>query len=245
MSDPRTMETGAVLRARLLTQLADYREDTTRPASDCSLCGDTGYVYVTEARKNEALGSFKGCGVRRCECRRKRIIDAKTAAIPERFRNAVFDSTVAMDHKQSQAQIQMASDFTQSYFLWGAYGRGKTYLATAQYRKLIEIEKPCMFFTVIELMEEFRKAEMEWDYFCEVRQRVRNESEFHLFIDDFDKFKSNEFRGNALLDLINTLHRRKLGLTVTTNYNLSELEQRGIDGAIIRRLDDICKVIEV
>ncbi len=185
-------------------------------------------------------------GVTRCECRRRKIVAAKMASIPERFRNASFENYVPMDAKQEAALDRISKDFTGSYFLSGIYGRGKTHLATAQFVRFVHIERPCLFVTMAELIGELRRAEMDSDYFCEVRQRVRYADQFHLFIDDVDKFKGSDFRFEILFDLIDGVYRRNLGLTITSNYNLRELvEAESLHPSIVRRIDDICQVVEV
>lgn len=217
---------------------------TPQNSSTCELCLDRGWIQV----ERDGLA-----GVVQCECQKRRIINAKLAEIPERFRQAAFANYVPMDALQQRALETIAGEFTGSYFLHGDYARGKTHLAMAQYVKLIQIERPCMFMTMAELMAELRRAEFacspnspDPDYFCVVRQRIRHTERFHLFIDDIDKFKSTDFKFEVLFDLIDTIYKRKVGLTVTSNYTLRELSTSGaVHPSIVRRLDDICKAVEV
>jgi len=45
---------------------------------------------------------------------------------------------------------------------------------------------------------------------------------------------------------VDTLYRQKHGLTVTSNYSLRDLADRErLHPAIVRRLDDMCTVLEV
>lgn len=184
--------------------------------------------------------------VARCECQRRKIIVSKLVEIPERFREATFANYVPMDAAQEKALALMAGEFTGSYFLHGDYARGKTHLATAQYVKLVQIERPCLFLGMAELISELRRAEMDPDYFCLVRHRIRYAEKFHLFVDDIDKFKVTDFKFEVLFDLFDTIYKRKLGLTVTSNYSLRQLVERELlHPSIVRRLDDTCKAIEV
>lgn len=138
------------------------------------------------------------------------------------------------------------TNYRSSCYLFGGYNRGKTHLAIAQYRKLIELELPCMFFTMAELLSELRKAELDLEYISLVQERVRESERFHLLVDDIDKFKVTDFKFEVLYDLINTIYTRKIGLTITSNYNLLDLQKFDrLHPAIVRRIDDICKVIEV
>lgn len=95
-----------------------------------------------------------------------------------------------------------------------------------------------------ELLADLRSAELDADHFCEVRHRVKYEDRFHLFIDDVDKFKPTDFKSEALFRLIDTIWNRKLSLTVTSNYSLTELQEK-LDPAVVRRLDDICQALDM
>lgn len=230
-------ETASQIRERLLEQAKSQPEPTPRN-SKCAACGDTGYIQA-------------GNAVCRCECQKRKIIQAKLDEIPERYREASFANYVPMDIKEQTARDRIAGDFTGSFFLYGDYARGKTHLAIAQYVKLVQIERPCLFFSMAELLSELRQAEFkpgesDPDYFCLVRQRVRYADRFHLFVDDIDKFKITEFKFEVLFDLFDGIWKRKLGLTVTSNYSLTELARGDkVHPAIVRRLDDICTALEV
>lgn len=166
--------------------------------------------------------------------------------IPERFRDASFANYVPTDSRQDHALATISGDFTGSFFIHGEYARGKTHLAIAQYAKLVEIERSCEFLSMAELLTELRRSEMDPEYFCTVRQRVRSAEKFHLFVDDIDKFKVTDFKFEVLFDLFDTLYKRNLGLTVTSNYGLRELATSGaVHPSIVRRIDDICGVVEL
>jgi hypothetical protein len=69
---------------------------------------------------------------------------------------------------------------------------------------------------------------------------------YHLFWDDIDKLKLTDFKTEVLFDLVDGLSRQKHGLTVTGNHSMRDLVKRErMHPAIVRRLDDICRVIEV
>jgi DNA replication protein DnaC len=198
----------------------------------CPSCNDTGYLQVV------------GRGVMRCQCLRERFIAAKLAEIPKRFQDCSFANYIPCDGAQQRAVDLIAAEWTGSYLLIGDYGRGKTHLAIAQYRHLTQMEQSCLFFSMPELLNELRKAELDDEYFCEVRYAVRYRTRFHLFIDDIDKFKVTDFKFEVLFDLLDTLYRRNLGLTVTTNLAIRELRRnQTLDGAILRRIEDICKAV--
>jgi len=182
----------------------------------------------------------------RCECQKQKALRQKLSAIPTRFQDATFASYTPQDSRQRSAVALMSSEITKSFFAFGEYRRGKTHLAISQYRKLVEIERSCALFSMTELLGELRKAEIDSDYFSQVRHRIRHADSFHLFIDDIDKFKTSDFKAEALFDLIDTIYKRNLGLTITSNYSIQQLGESGrLDWSVLRRIDDISEVIEL
>lgn len=206
------------------------------PSSDkCPRCRDTGWVYPSADR----------AGVVRCECLKERIRASKIAAIPAQFTNATFGNYLPVDQSQANALNAVSGEPGRSFFLYGTYRRGKTHLAVAQYRTLIEAGGNALFVSMSSLLAELRAAEVH-DQTSAVIQRVRHSDEFHLFIDDVDKFKPTEFKSEVLFDLFDTLYKRKLSLTITSNLGLEALSGVGrLDGAILRRIDDVCLPVEV
>lgn len=133
-----------------------------------------------------------------------------------------------------------------SYFLIGPYGAGKTHLLYAQYRVLLLAGQACHLRTTHDLLEELQKSEMDSDYKSPVLQGIRHSPKYHLFWDDADKFKMTEFKAQGLFDVIDTIYRRNLGITLTSNFSLKELvELEKLHPAFIRRLDELCRVLTV
>lgn len=185
-------------------------------------------------------------GVVRCQCRIERAILSKLDAIPERFRHCTFGNFEPRSDRQQLALTEIAYEPLGSFCLTGEYGKGKTHLAIAQYRYHVQLERPCLFLSMAGLLSELRRAELEADYFCLVLDRIRYAEKFHLFIDDIDKFKVTDFKFEVLFDAFDTIYRRKLGLTVTSNYSLRELiEFEKLHPAIVRRIDDSCKAVQL
>jgi DNA replication protein DnaC len=158
---------------------------------------------------------------------------------------------------QANALTTMRENPRGSYFLTGYYNRGKTHLLVAQYRHIALLGERCIIRSARDLMDELRKAEIppqsDKDVFeSAVLQMVNMAPTGHLFIDDIDKITArSEFRLEALFDLFDTIKRRQLGLTVTSNIPLISNSQsiqdlRNILGNnAVSRLDRICRVIDL
>jgi hypothetical protein len=91
-----------------------------------------------------------------------------------------------------------------------------------------------------------RRAELNNGFIAPVIAAVSGPEPYHLFWDDVDKLKLTNFKTEVLFDLVDTLDRQKHGLTVTGNYSMHDLvERERMHPVIVRRLDDMCRVVEV
>jgi DNA replication protein DnaC len=223
--------------------LAGERAEATRftsPASEsvCSLCGGTGW---------QRAGSEDSIGYRRCECVKARLIAGRLAVIPARFQGATFESYHPRNPQQERAVALMRGLPEESWYLTGHYGSGKTHLFYAQFREMAVAGKTRFHVrTTRELVEELKKAELDSGFVSPVMKEAYSSAPYHLFWDDIDKLKPTDFKTEVLFELVDALYRQKHGLTVTANYSLHDLvERERLHPAIVRRLDDMCRVIQV
>lgn len=184
---------------------------------------------------------------RRCECAKAKILTLRLAVIPELFREASFDSYYPGNQRQERALSLMQTDPGASWYLTGSYGSGKTHLLYAQYRELVHVGRTrCLVRTTRELVAELKRAELDDSFVSPVIIAAENPEPFHLFSDDIDKLKVTDFKIEVLFDLIDSLYRRKHCLTATSNYSMRDLvQQERMHPAIVRRLDDICRMVDL
>jgi DNA replication protein DnaC len=209
------------------------------PASEpiCSLCSGAGWQCAGNEDNR----------YRRCVCVKARFVAARLAAIPELFREATFQSYHARNPRQEHA-VALVRDFPEgSWYMTGHYGSGKTHLFYAQYRELAVAGKiRCHVRTARELLEELKRHELDGEFVSPVMTAAHSRSPYHLFWDDIDKLKLTDFKTEVLFELVDALYRHKHGLTVTANYSLQDLvERERMHPAIVRRLDDMCRVIQI
>jgi DNA replication protein DnaC len=161
--------------------------------------------------------------------------------------NSTFESFKPRDPKHQRALSLMRTEVGGSFYLTGAYGNGKTHLLYAQYRELVTTgQVRCHARTTRELVEELRRAEFYEDFVSPVIAAASRHVPYHLFWNDIDKLKMTDLKTEVLFDLVDSLYRQKHGLTVTGNYSMRDLvEHERVHPAIVRRLDDMCRVIEV
>jgi DNA replication protein DnaC len=184
---------------------------------------------------------------RRCECTKARFVADRLAAIPALFREATFQSYRARNLQQERAVALVRSLPEGSWYMTGHYGSGKTHLFYAQYREMAVAGKiRCHVRTARELLEELKRNELDSDFVSPVMAAAYSSAPYHLFWDDIDKLKPTDFKTEVLFELVDALYRHRHGLTVTANYSLQDLvERERMHPAIVRRLDDMCTVIQI
>lgn len=207
-------------------------------------------------------------GVERCECQKRKITAARIAEVlsgwPE-YAKASLESYSARSIGQENAFRSIAENPTGSYFLFGSFSRGKTHLMIAQYRYMAMRGSKCLLRSARELMEELRKAEVAPDTGHEpaespVLKMINVANSGHLFIDDIDKAPArSSFRVETLFDLFDTIKRRQIGLTVTSNLPLWRKKEEKfkdpkkplqdlrdlLTEQVVSRLYAVCRPIEI
>jgi DNA replication protein DnaC len=243
--------------------LSAVRNSIPKTTSDsiklkCETCQGTGWEYRQEWG-----------GVRRCQCRaesiRKYRLDNLLATLLKDWPK-YKDASLDQKHKnvaQQNAMIAMRENIEGSFYLWGQYSRGKTHLMIAQYKALVEKGVPCVLRCARDLIEELQAVEMSdrpdaERKESEILKLVNTSENGHLFIDDIEKcVLSSNFRGEIIFDLLDTIARRQLKITVTSNIPLfikdeikakdkkkQDLRDR-MDKSAVARLFSICKTLEL
>jgi DNA replication protein DnaC len=204
----------------------------------CSFCSGTGW---------HRAGNEEPAGFRRCECVRAGFAAERLAAIPALFREATFESYLARNPQQERAIALMRGLPEGSWYMTGHYGSGKTHLFYAQYREIAVAGKTrCHVRTTRELVEELKRVELDGEFVSPVMAAAHACAPYHFFWDDIDKLKPTDFKTEVLFELVDALYRQMHGLTVTGNHSLQDLvERERMHPAIVRRLDDMCRVSRI
>ena len=182
---------------------------------DCSLCKDHGWRPM--AHQGRSVMTI-------CDCTVAKRRAERLAAVPERFKESSFESYRPGNQRQEKALSRMQGDTAGSWYLAGAYGSGKTHLLYAQHRQMALGGKiRCHVRTTRELVEELRRGEFDEDFLSPVLTAASKPDPCHFFWDDINKLKPTDFKTEVLFDLVDTLCRRRHGLTVTGNYSMRDL----------------------
>lgn len=221
-------------------------EKTISPA--CDKCGSSGWKPRSDNRVERCIYALERI--------RKKRLSILEYQWPE-YRNADF-KTMKPRKRQQQACEVIKLGPRGSWYITGYFGSGKTFLMAAQYRDMVLDGWPCIICSARQLMEEIRKAETPHSqgitygygdpevYQSPVLALINSpDNTGHLFIDDLEKAGArSEFRAEMLFHIFDTIKRRNMGLTVTSNLSMSKIGPH-IGEAAFARIQRICREIEL
>lgn len=214
-----------------VVQIADRFQFQTnrdiRPSREnCSKCHDSGWIPFNDR-------------VRRCDCWLEKTFKA---TIPDRFFSCTFASYEPRDNIQGRAKINISCDIRGSYYIFGAYGRGKTHLLFAQYRELLQFRR-CLVRTTKQIIDELTAHDLG-QAVSPLRESLASSGKIHLFWDDADKLKVTDYKLEILYSLVDGIYRNNHQMTVTSNIDLDGI-QNIVGPAAMRRMCDICAVVKL
>jgi len=238
----------------------------TQPLCDenCPTCEGTGWERVFE-------NGFEK--VKRCQCyyqeRRKRLLLA--ARIPRRYSHCTLDqykvgeldSKSPADGKQVNPFIakDAAINFIRQYphqlqqkgiLFIGSCGVGKTHLAVAIIRELIEKKGvPCIFYDFRDLLKEIQASYDQQSQTSELSILEPVLSTEVLLLDELGAAKVTDWMRDTLTYILNTRYNENLSTIITSNW-LDEKRKDGEEtleeriGVRLRsRLYEMCKAYEI
>jgi DNA replication protein DnaC len=247
------------------------------PKSECPLCGGTGWKPVTAA----SIGEKKPPQVSRCDCRQ----DARAtkllenARIPKRFAECSFDNFV-IEGRNTRALARAKSDVTQfarqypaldapGLLITGTVGTGKTHLAIAAIREIIQTKGiDCVFAAYGELLKLIRNSYSAANQATEMSVLAPYLSADVLVLDDIGTEKGSEWVEETASFILTERYNNKKSVIITTNlpplppvlatrsepvdmFNKSKQVMREetlgdrIGERMLSRLLEMCKVVEI
>jgi DNA replication protein DnaC len=217
--------------------------------AECEFCHGTRWEVV------------EGRGVRPCRCqvkdRREQLLAA--ARIPKRYEGCSFESYHATPAFPSQAYAQIkAKTFVNDYpnldvglLFIGPCGVGKTHLAIAMLKGLIQKGVPCLFYDFRDLLKEIQDSYNPVSQTSELKVLQPVYEADVLVLDELGASKPTDWVRDTMTQIINTRYNDKKITIFTTNY----LDQAGAPneetltdrvGARLRsRLYEMCNIVPI
>ena len=192
-------------------------------------------------------------GARLCECvqrllRKERVLHAD---VPKRFNQESLE-TFKDKTQYAHAALVLTKEYVDNFdpgaghglYIHGTTGSGKTHLAVAVLKALLDKGNQGVFFNVIGLFDQIRRN-MDPD----TPSGKAEELETRLLspivvLDDFGIQKTSAWVMDRLYAMINAIYEDCRTLIVTSKLSPSELEQT-YDRAIVSRIMGMCKEIEL
>lgn len=223
---------------------------------DCIYCQGTGWELV------------EGQGVRPCRCRQKdRAAQFLAAArIPRRYENCsfanfhpqgnnyTFDEVFrSQSHALNDAQklVREYPIFDLGLLFMGPCGVGKTHLAVATIRALIEKGIRCLFYDFRDLLKEIQDSYNPVSQATELRVLEPVYQAEVLVLDELGASKPTDWVKDTMTQIINTRYNDRKVTIFTTNYldepdNPTEESLTDRVGVRLRsRLHEMCKVVKM
>ena len=226
----------------------DYRSPKSLPPS-CGSCSGTGWAFV------------EGKGVRPCSCRlderKARLLEE--ARIPKLYREATLQSY--QPHRANLSQVRalnyaraLVRDYPlvdQGILFQGSMGVGKTHLAVALLRGLIEKGVACRFYEYRALLKEIQTSYNPNTRMSEIDVLAPLFDCEVIILDELGAMRPTEWAQDTLALIINGRYSEKKVTILTTNYldeRMTEADETLEDriGARLRsRLYQMCKTLRI
>jgi DNA replication protein DnaC len=182
----------------------------------CSFCFGTGMEVVA------------GKGARRCRCRaadaRAKLLEA--ASIPRRYTECSLSNyRPAKDNGSQLRAFNYAFRLMREYpavdrglLLMGSVGVGKTHLAAAILRGLVEKGVPCLFYEFGALLKEIQSSYNPISQTSESKVLAPVYEAEVLALDELGAVKPTDWVRDTMMQIINTRYNDKKLTVFTTNY---------------------------
>jgi len=216
----------------------------------CPICGGIGYVRRDRPIDDPEFGTLEVC---ECQLAKKRqASEARLFQISNlnAYENMIFDTfdMHGLDgRKQTNTTLEVAFNTAQNYshklngwlLIMGDFGCGKTHLAAAIANEVVAHNIETLFLTVPDLLDWLRFTYSSKETTYEERfEEIRNIR--FLVLDDLGTQNATPWAREKLFQIINFRYIHQLPTVITTNLEMTQIEDR-----ISSRLQDRKLVIKL
>jgi DNA replication protein DnaC len=202
-----------------------------------------------------------GKGARRCCCHtldtQRKLLEA--ARIPRRYSECSLSNYHPASNNGSQLRafnytyrlVQEYPAIDRGLLLMGPCGVGKTHLAAATIRGLVEKGVPCLFYEFSSLMKEIQESYKGIAQSSEMKVLAPVFEAEVLVLDELGASKPTDWVRDKMMQIINTRYNDKKLTIFTTNYmddmraGLDETLEDRIGVRVRSRLYEMCKSVMI
>ncbi|MGE0131896.1 MAG: ATP-binding protein [Blastocatellales bacterium] len=206
------------------------------PQFNCAECEDRGWVFALR-------------GVKECECKKSRYRSSKLSVIPAEYEHLRLEMMAPQKHPKQTALLSvLRNDPYKSLVMLGPHGTGKTAIGFVLYRRAVEENRPAVYVTLANLLEDLKIAEYKDDHVpcisaSALSSGAKDAARWLLFVDDFNAGRATPFTGEALLRILNEAYQWHHQIVITAHCSMRHLRGHwekageGYGGSIIRRIE--------
>lgn len=232
-----------------LADIGNSRTPAVVQPGNCSFCFGSGMEVVP------------GKGARRCRCRSQesRVRLLEQARIPSRYENCSLANYHPASNNGTQIRafsyaFKLVSEYPavdRGLLFMGTVGVGKTHLATAIMRGLIEKGINCLFYEFGALLKEIQSSYNPVSQTSELKVLAPVYEAEVLVLDELGASKPTDWVRDTMMNVIGTRYNNRNLTIFTTNYldarqhsNEETLEDR-IGVRLRSRLFEMCKTVVI
>mgnify|MGYP006423259887 CR=1 FL=1 len=219
------------------------RKGWIEPLEKCSACLEREYIERKEKEREEAIKKAK---------KKKIMENFNQCKLGKRFYKRDFGTFEVND--ENKTAYKTAINYSKTFenrikdgkgiIYSGRYGTGKTHLAAAILKKIIEQGYSGLFISTPTLISKFKQS---WDKNNELKEHelINSMQEVDLLLlDDLGSENPKGWIRERLFTIINSRYEKMLPTVITTNCDLGEISEQ-LGGRIESRIYEMCKGVRL